>query len=209
MERTRIAREIHDELGQALTALKMELHWCLKRLPKDNPELLEKAKTLPGLVDANVHLVQRIASELRPGLLDHLGLSAGGTDTLPQDALPFPTLVRQMCPCCVATRESSGKYPLQRHADRLAAVEIPGRIPSPVRCFLDQAGMDLLVKPDDRMDVVGHDHETAAGSLVGRQQDIAVFSHGHTSSSILLLRSNKRIVRRISTPAARRPTCRC
>jgi PAS domain S-box-containing protein len=76
MERTRIAREIHDELGQSLTALKMELHWCLKRIPKDNPELLEKAKTLPALVDANVHLVQRISSELRQGLLDHLGLSA-------------------------------------------------------------------------------------------------------------------------------------
>ena len=76
MERTRIARQIHDELGQALTALKMELHWCLRRLPKDNEELFEKAKTLPGLVDANVHLVQRISSELRPGLLDNLGLSA-------------------------------------------------------------------------------------------------------------------------------------
>ncbi|MCF7972613.1 MAG: PAS domain S-box protein [Phycisphaerae bacterium] len=76
MERTRIAREIHDELGQSLTALKMELHWCIKRLPQDNQELVEKAKTLPGLVDANVHLVQRISSELRPGLLDHLGLSA-------------------------------------------------------------------------------------------------------------------------------------
>jgi len=76
MERTRIAREIHDELGQALTALKMELHWCIKRLPKDNTELLEKAKTLTSLVDANVHLVQRISSELRPGMLDNLGLSA-------------------------------------------------------------------------------------------------------------------------------------
>jgi PAS domain S-box-containing protein len=76
MERTRIAREIHDELGQSLSALKMELHWCLKRLKTDNKELLEKAKTLPRLVDANVHLVQRISSELRPGLLDNLGLSA-------------------------------------------------------------------------------------------------------------------------------------
>lgn len=76
MERTRIAREIHDELGQSLTALKMELHWCLKRLPQDDKELLEKAKTLLKLVDANVHLVQRISSELRPGLLDNLGLSA-------------------------------------------------------------------------------------------------------------------------------------
>ncbi len=75
-ERTRIAREIHDELGQALTALKMELHWCIQRFPENDKLLLEKAKTLPKLVDANVHLVQRISSELRPGLLDNLGLSA-------------------------------------------------------------------------------------------------------------------------------------
>jgi signal transduction histidine kinase len=76
MERTRIAREVHDELGQSLTALKMELHWCLKRLPEDDSELLEKARSLPGLVDDNVRLVHRISSELRPGLLDNLGLSA-------------------------------------------------------------------------------------------------------------------------------------
>jgi PAS domain S-box-containing protein len=75
-ERTRIAREIHDELGQALTALKMELHWCIQRLPKDDKLLLEKASGLLKLIDANVHFVQRITSELRPGLLDDLGLSA-------------------------------------------------------------------------------------------------------------------------------------
>lgn len=75
-ERTRIAREIHDELGQALTALKMELHWCFERLPKDDVELVERAKQLVKLIDDNVHLVQRISSELRPGMLDLLGLSA-------------------------------------------------------------------------------------------------------------------------------------
>jgi PAS domain S-box-containing protein len=75
-ERTRIAREIHDELGQSLTALKMELHWCMRQLPRDDKQLLEKAALLPQLIDANVHLVQKISSELRPGLLDDLGLSA-------------------------------------------------------------------------------------------------------------------------------------
>jgi len=75
-ERTRIARQIHDELGQALTALKMELHWCIQRLPKNDQVLIKKAKTLSELIDTNVHLVQRISSELRPGVLDHLGLSA-------------------------------------------------------------------------------------------------------------------------------------
>jgi len=75
-ERTRIAREIHDGLGQALTALKMELHWCVQRLPKDDSLLADRANKLLKLVDENVHLVQRISSELRPGLLDNLGLSA-------------------------------------------------------------------------------------------------------------------------------------
>ena len=75
-ERTRIAREIHDELGQALTALKMELHWCIQRLPKSDNVLVEKASSLSALIDTNVQLVQRISSELRPGLLDNLGLSA-------------------------------------------------------------------------------------------------------------------------------------
>ena len=75
-ERIRIAREIHDELGQALTVLKMELYWCIQRISADDKILLEKAKALPQLVDESVHMVQRIASELRPGLLDNIGLSA-------------------------------------------------------------------------------------------------------------------------------------
>lgn len=75
-ERTRIAREIHDELGQALTGLKMELHWCIQRLPENDKLLIEKAKALSELIDTNVHMVQRISSELRPGILDDLGLSA-------------------------------------------------------------------------------------------------------------------------------------
>jgi len=75
-ERTRISREIHDELGQSLTALKIDVHWLTQRLPKDDPLLMDKAKTVSELIDTNVHLVQRISSELRPGLLDNLGLSA-------------------------------------------------------------------------------------------------------------------------------------
>lgn len=75
-ERTRIAREIHDELGQALTGMKMELHCCFQKLPKDDQSLVERAKGLLELIDENVCLVQRISSELRPGLLDNLGLAA-------------------------------------------------------------------------------------------------------------------------------------
>jgi signal transduction histidine kinase len=75
-ERSRIAREIHDELGQALTALKMDIHWVGQRLSEDQEWLLEKTKSISRLIDTTTQSVQRIASELRPGLLDDLGLSA-------------------------------------------------------------------------------------------------------------------------------------
>jgi signal transduction histidine kinase len=75
-ERTTIAREIHDELGQALTALKMDLSWLKKRLPKNQKSLLEKEKSMSELVETTIQTVKKISTELRPGILDHLGLTA-------------------------------------------------------------------------------------------------------------------------------------
>lgn len=75
-ERTHIAREMHDELGQALTAMKMDLSWLGKRLPKDQKPLFEKIKSMSKLADATLQTVKKISTELRPGLLDDLGLTA-------------------------------------------------------------------------------------------------------------------------------------
>jgi PAS domain S-box-containing protein len=76
-ERSRIAREIHDELGQALTALKLDLAWLEQRLPSNTAELLRPSETpLTGRVDAMLDQVRRIATELRPSILDQLGLEA-------------------------------------------------------------------------------------------------------------------------------------
>jgi PAS domain S-box-containing protein len=79
-ESARISREIHDELGTHLTALKLDLAWVASRLqgtgPPDTGSLLEKARAMARLVDLTVEQVRRIASELRPGVLDDLGLSA-------------------------------------------------------------------------------------------------------------------------------------
>ncbi|MGC9364750.1 MAG: PAS domain S-box protein [Fidelibacterota bacterium] len=75
-ERLIIAREIHDELGQALTALKMDLIWLQKRLAPDQPEPLEKVHSMSELVDSTIQTVRRISTELRPGLIDDLGLQA-------------------------------------------------------------------------------------------------------------------------------------
>ncbi|HUO77060.1 MAG TPA: PAS domain S-box protein [Thermodesulfovibrionales bacterium] len=74
-ERTTIAREIHDELGQVLTALKMDLSWLDKKHRGDK-SLAERTKSMLSLVDSTIQTVKRISSELRPGVLDHLGLAA-------------------------------------------------------------------------------------------------------------------------------------
>lgn len=77
-ERTHVAREIHDELGQMLTALKMDLRSIEQDLEEhNNPQLnpiLDKAVAATELTNALVKSVQRIAAELRPGILDRLGL---------------------------------------------------------------------------------------------------------------------------------------
>jgi signal transduction histidine kinase len=75
-ERANIAREIHDELGQVLTALKLDMYWLEKKLPGDQKKLIEKVRAMSKHADATIHAVQRISSELRPALLDDLGLIA-------------------------------------------------------------------------------------------------------------------------------------
>jgi len=75
-ERLRIARELHDELAQWLTAIKMDVSWLALRLPREQPQLMEKVEKMRGLVDTTVASVRRIAADLRPVMLDDLGLVA-------------------------------------------------------------------------------------------------------------------------------------
>ncbi len=74
-ERTRIAREIHDELGSLLVALKMDVHWLARRL-EDRPQLQCKCQGMGRLIDTAVDNVGRIITDLRPSILDHQGLWA-------------------------------------------------------------------------------------------------------------------------------------
>ncbi len=74
-ERTRIAREIHDDIGGNLTAIKIDLLWLSKRMPAGNTALTEKIHQIEGLLDDTVKTTSRIGRDLRPGVLD-LGLVA-------------------------------------------------------------------------------------------------------------------------------------
>ena len=74
-EQARISREVHDELGQSLTALKIDLAWLARRLPRENGEMLEKIRSTRQLAERLIQDVRRISTELRPGILD-VGLAA-------------------------------------------------------------------------------------------------------------------------------------
>jgi PAS domain S-box-containing protein len=74
-EKTRIARELHDELAQSLTALKMDAIWVRDNLPADAAAAAARLDGMLGLLDASVAATRRIAADLRPLLLDDLGLA--------------------------------------------------------------------------------------------------------------------------------------
>jgi len=73
-ERSAIARELHDELGQVLTALRMDSVWLQERLKKSDAEASQRALTMCQLIDKNIEDVRGMAFRLRPGVLDDLGL---------------------------------------------------------------------------------------------------------------------------------------
>ncbi len=75
-DRKRIAREIHDELGQALTGIKIDLAWLSAHIPADQAGIHERLARMRSLVNPTIESVRKICTELRPGVLDDLGLVA-------------------------------------------------------------------------------------------------------------------------------------
>ena len=75
-ERLRIAREVHDEIGGLLTAIKMDLAWMKERLPKSKKILTDKTTTIENLVDKAMTAARNLAHSLRPGYLDSFGIVA-------------------------------------------------------------------------------------------------------------------------------------
>ena len=75
-ERTRVAREVHDELGQALTAIKLEFTALLRDLRAVEGPVSQRSQSILKLLDEAIQSIRRIATELRPGILDDIGLVA-------------------------------------------------------------------------------------------------------------------------------------
>jgi PAS domain S-box-containing protein len=74
-ERSFLSRELHDELGQALTGMKMDIRWIERRLPEDSTLILERLHSIIMLIDSAILSVQRLSMALRPPALDDFGLN--------------------------------------------------------------------------------------------------------------------------------------
>jgi signal transduction histidine kinase len=111
-ERAVIARELHDEFGQALTSLQLGLSWISRKLTPDQQPLQEKIKLLSAATTSLIRSVKNIASELRPGVLDELGL----VKTLKAEAREFEG--HTGIQCRFRTNTAKAKF------DRSAAVAI-------------------------------------------------------------------------------------
>jgi signal transduction histidine kinase len=110
-ERVVIARDIHDELGQKLASLELGLSWLAQVTPKQQP-LQEKIGSLSALVTTLIQSVQRISDELRPGVLEELGL----VKTLKSEAREFKE--HTGIPCTFETNMGKAKF------DRVGSVAI-------------------------------------------------------------------------------------
>jgi signal transduction histidine kinase len=75
-ERLHIAREVHDEIGSLLTAIRIDLSWLIQRLPEGDQLLTDKARTIEELVNKVISSANNLAHSLRPGVLDHFGFIA-------------------------------------------------------------------------------------------------------------------------------------
>lgn len=94
-ERTEVSRDLHDELGQTLTALKLELNRALAVFASDPPGVnaVERLRSVVGLVDAGIATVKRVSARLRPATLDHLGLA----EAVRSEALTFKSRTGIRC----------------------------------------------------------------------------------------------------------------
>jgi PAS domain S-box-containing protein len=102
-ERTRIAQEIHDALGQALTSLKMDIAWVRRRLSRDVDAIIgapinDRLDGMGAFIDETIVVARRLASELRPAILDSLGLAPA----LRAHALDFARRTEIVFDCDVA-----------------------------------------------------------------------------------------------------------
>lgn len=178
-ERTRIAREVHDELGQALTGLKLDLSWLATKLVRAAPAVQEKVRTMTGHLDETIQTVRRIATSLRPGILDSLGLVAA----IEWQANEFQTRTGIPCNAAIDVAEAQFNQEFSTVFFRIFQETLTNVIRHAkatrvdVRLYEDKGDLVLVIKDNGR----GISDEELAGArssgLVGMRER-AMLVHG-------------------------------
>jgi signal transduction histidine kinase len=175
-ERIRIAREVHDELGQALTGLKLELTWLASRLAAGSKTLQEKVKLMAERIDETIQAVRRIATELRPGLLDAAGLLAA----LEWQAHEFETKTGIRCHVKASVKETLWDQDLNTAFFRIFQETLTNIIrhanATKVNVRLSQAGGYLVLEIEDNGRGVSESelHTTKSIGLLGMRERAAL-----------------------------------
>ena len=186
-ERKRIARELHDEFGQLLTGLKLDLSSLGKQLLQ--PDLIEKLDSIVALVDDSIQAVRKVASSLRPSILDDLGL----VPALQWQAREFEERVGIQCETMLSRDLSQRELDpdrstaLFRIAQELLTNVMRHAQASHVQLVLREEFDGLLLEVSDNgIGIMEHDHvnPTTLG-LRGMQERVALFGgrldiHGAT-----------------------------
>ena len=143
-ERTRIAREVHDELGQTLTGLKLDLS-LLSAKPVSYRMLKRKVTAMEAQVAATILTVRRIATELRPGVLDSLGLAAA----IEWQAMDFQKVTGIRCQVSIHVREAIWDREFRTECFRIFQETLTNIIrhanATHVEVVLTQVGNDLVL----------------------------------------------------------------
>jgi signal transduction histidine kinase len=175
-ERIRIAREVHDELGQSLTGLKLELTWLAHHLPAKLKPLHAKTRSMAERIDETIQAVRRIATELRPGLLDTAGL----LPALEWQANEFEKQTGIRCRVKAAIRETLWDQDLNTAFFRIFQETLTNIIrharASEVRvCLLDTAGHLVLKVEDNGRGISENEiHNTTSIGLLGMRERAAL-----------------------------------
>ena len=181
-ERARIAREIHDEFGQALTALKIDLLWLKKRIPESSPELTRKLDDMAAIIDSTARGIQRVAAELRPSVLDELGLRAA----IEWEAREFATRTGIECqvelpegqPAVDASRATAVFRIFQEALTNVARHAAATHVI--VRLGMTPNALDLTVEDNGRGIREGALHDSRSLGLLGMRERAGNF-HGNVT----------------------------